>query len=91
MGIEIVIAALVTVVVQVVKKLIVKIGSNATFLLVFVLCFVAALLANIGKQYLSADFIKTFWVIVGSQFAIWGIFIKYMYPKLKGDDNKKTE
>jgi branched-subunit amino acid ABC-type transport system permease component len=87
-GIEIVIGALVTVIVQALRKLIGKIGSNLTILLVFALTLVGAALYNIGNEYVSVDFLSKWGTILSTQFTIWAVFVKYVWPKIKPEEKK---
>ena len=94
LGIEILIGAVVTVIVQILKKISTKLGSNLTIIIVFGLTLVGAVLFNIGKTYISADFLKSWGVILSTQFTIWSLFVKFIWPKTKpeeGDDNGEDQ
>jgi hypothetical protein len=78
---EIVLGALVTVLIQGYKKLVGKIGKDATVIAVFVLCFLAAFIYNVGKGLISVETLKSLGVIVGTQFVIWGFVVKYIFGK----------
>lgn len=82
---ELVIGALVTVIVQILKKTIKRLGADWTILLVFVLCFVGAALFNWGKSVVTQEMLKTFATILGTQYVVWGLFVKYIWPRLKID------
>jgi len=76
---EIAIGALVTVIVQTLKKVIVKsaaISLSCSFLfsVYWWRCY------STLKVLFSVDFLKR-WYYHLTQFAIWGVFVKYIWPK----------
>lgn len=79
---ELAIGAIITLIVQVLKKAITKLGSDWTLLIVVVLTYLGAYLFNWGKGFITEEMIASWGKIAGYQFMIWGVFVKYIWPKI---------
>jgi hypothetical protein len=93
MGIEIILGAVITLIVQLMKKINSKIGSNMTLVVVFVLLFVVAAIYTLLQEagIFSVEFFKTLGIITGTQFTFWGLFVKNIWPKVKVEETPEIK
>lgn len=84
-GLEIVIGAAVTLIVQLIKRLGAKIGKDLTVVLVFVLCFIgsAAYTVFIKDTTFGKELIESFGKILAVQFSVWALVVQYIIPKVE--------
>jgi len=85
---ELIVGAGVTVLVQLIKKLTNKLGSNWTILLVALLTLIGAYGFYWGKELVTADILATWGQVVGYQYIAWGFVVKYLWPKVKESYSK---
>lgn len=86
---ELIIAAVVTAIIQALKRLQVKIGSTWTLLVVAALTYIGAIAWNWGQGFITPALLESWGRIASYQFSIWAIVVKFILPQLGLDKQTK--